>query len=108
MSMTAVAAHENTMVQSVLLRNTLANRVNRIPLHPVPFNVIWLQYLLSRCLHFLWSGLFSRVEILISRGRYLDVKANHVILSWYYHNRAMIAVYGAFHLLLLVHPFKDI
>src|SRR2546423_7671251 len=95
--MTDVAAHEDAMVERVFVRDALANWIDRVPLHPVPFEVVRLEDLDCCCLHLFDGGCFAGVEVRVCRGCGLDVQADHVVLSWDDHDGAVIRVDCAFH-----------
>ena len=81
MGMTTVTPQENSMIQGISLSDPLADRVNRVPLHPIPFDPVGSKYSLGRCLDLLWCSLLSRVPIRVGGGCDLDVETNQVVLS---------------------------
>ena len=47
MSVASVSAHEYSMIKSILLCDTLTDRIDRVPFNSIPFYPIWLKDLLG-------------------------------------------------------------
>lgn len=95
---TSVAAQENSLIQGILIRDSLANRVDRIPFHMLPLDRVRLQNLLGGSLYLCFGGCLSWAPVGIRGRRYLDVEANHVVLTRDDHDGAMLAAYRTLHL----------
>jgi len=95
-SVTGVSTHEYTLVQSVLLGDTLSNGVNGVPFNTVPLNPVWLQNVLCGLLDLLGGSGLPGVPIGIGRGGDLNVQADHVVLTGDNHDGTGIGVDCAF------------
>jgi hypothetical protein len=62
-SVAAVAAHENALVQGIALCDTLADGVDGVPLDALPLDVVWLEDLLCVFLDLLGGGLLPGIPI---------------------------------------------
>jgi len=95
---TAVASHEDALVQGVSLCDTLSYGVNGVPLDTLPLDGVWLEDLLCVFLDLLGGGLLPRIPIGVGRRCDLDVQADHVVLAGNDHDGSNIGVNCAFHL----------
>ena len=101
MRMTTIAAHKDSMIYRVFVRNPLTNWIDGIPLHPIPLNVVGLQNPFRRRLHFCLRSLLPGIEIFVCGGRNLDVESHEIVLSRNDHDRAVVTVNSTFHLPML-------
>jgi hypothetical protein len=81
MCVASISSHEDSLIQSVSLCNTLTDGVDRIPLYPVPSDCVWLKNCLREFLGVLCGDLLAWVPIFVCRARDLDVEANHVVFT---------------------------
>lgn len=95
---TGVAAQENSLIQGIFIRNSLANRVDGIPFYMLPLDGVGLENLLGGSLYLCFSGCLSWTPVGIRGRRDLDVEANHVVLTRDDHDGAMLAAYRTLHL----------
>jgi hypothetical protein len=94
----SIAAKENPVVQGVLVRDTLADGIDRVPFHSLPLDRVGLQNPLGGSLHFFSGRCLPWVEVGVGRRGDLDVKADHVVLAGDNHDGPMLGVNGTFHL----------
>ncbi len=98
MGVAGIATEEDTVVEGVLVGDTLADGVDRVPLNTLPLDRVGLQDALGRGLDLLGGGSLAGVEVGVGGGGDLDVEADHVVLAGDDHDGAVLGVDGALHL----------
>lgn len=96
MGVAGITTHENTFIQGVLLRDTLTDRVDRVPFDTVPFHPVWLENLLCGSLDFLGRCRLPGVPVGVCRRGDLNIETDHVVFAGDNHDRSGIGVDCAF------------
>lgn len=94
----SITTEEDAVVESVLVRDTLANGVDGEPLEVLPLDGVGLEDLLGGSLDLLGGGGLAGVEVGIGGRGDLDVETDHVVLTGDDHDGAVLRVDGALHL----------
>ena len=64
-SMACVTTHEYALVESVTLRDTLANGVDRVPFYTIPRDGVWLEDLNGAGLNLFRSSSLAGIPVLV-------------------------------------------